>query len=474
MLQVKWTTIFSLATLLHLLAAGNVQAQTLSVRVEGIRNSRGELGVAVFNDKIGYPLHLEHSYEVKWFPLQQGQTVVDAVFDSLPPGEYAVSVVHDENGGRLIERNKQGLPKEGVGFSNNQKVTSKAPPYRNAQFPLSADENKTIVIHLDYAQGSGPVEVETASSQIPDEAFTDGLKVRVQGIRPASGEVGVAVFHQKTGYPIHIEHAYDAQWITTTKGQEAFEVVFDSLPDGEYAVSVFHDEDADRILDRSVMGFPEEGVGFSNDQRVVLGAPAFQESKFSFTAAEKKSITITLDYRGGLTKPPQEPKGTPLTPLDEKTQSLSGGLEVQVDGIRGGTGELGVFVFSEEEGFPFELSHALEAQWVKAGEGQPLDVKFDALPVGTYAVAVVHDDNGDRQVERNRQSFPKEGVGFSNHQEVTLVIPRFHQCAFTLSAEEKKKIVINLDYTEKMIEYKATGGVLIEVEPGTSRKIKDL
>ena len=143
--MVFFTTIF-----LSVAQAQEVDIVSLQVRVEGIRDEKGEVGVALFNHKLGYPTHLEHAYETEWVPLQKGQDAVDVVFDTIPPGEYAVSVVHDTNGNRLVDRSRLGFPKEGVGFSNDQKVTLRAPRFENAKMTLLAGENKKIVITLDY------------------------------------------------------------------------------------------------------------------------------------------------------------------------------------------------------------------------------------------------------------------------------------------------------------------------------------
>ena len=49
------------------------------------------------------------------------------------------------------------------------------------------------------------------------------------------------------------------------------------VPDGVYAVQVFHDEDGDGDLDRN--GFwPTEGLGFSNDAPMRLGPPRFRDA----------------------------------------------------------------------------------------------------------------------------------------------------------------------------------------------------
>lgn len=130
--------------------ARNVKIPRLEIRVEGIKDLEGEIGVALWNSKLGYPTHLEHAYEAEWIPVKGGETVVVAVFDTMPAGEYAVSVVHDTNENRKVDRSFFGFPKEGVGFSNDQKVVMSAPRYDKSKFPLVAGENKIIIIKLDY------------------------------------------------------------------------------------------------------------------------------------------------------------------------------------------------------------------------------------------------------------------------------------------------------------------------------------
>lgn len=139
-----------------LLALAGVESQagenpTLTVRVEGIQQGKkGEVGVAVFSSRKGYPIHIEHSYETSWIPVEGGKDALDFTFDSLPAGEYAVSVLHDENGNRALERSTLGFPKEGVGFSNDQKVKLSAPKFEKCKFPLQPGENKKMAVTLEY------------------------------------------------------------------------------------------------------------------------------------------------------------------------------------------------------------------------------------------------------------------------------------------------------------------------------------
>ena len=133
------------------LEASKEDSATLQVRVEAIKSEKeGEIGVAIFENKKGFPTHIEYAYEPAWISLQKGMEAVDHVFEGLPSGDWAVSVVHDENGNRKLDRSTLGFPKEGVGFSNGQKVKLSSPDFDDCQFTLSEGEQKKITIRLDY------------------------------------------------------------------------------------------------------------------------------------------------------------------------------------------------------------------------------------------------------------------------------------------------------------------------------------
>lgn len=134
------------------LPAQEVDYATLEVRVEGIQNRKGEIGVALFNSPKGYPTHLQHAYVPNWVALQGGEQTVDVVFEGVPFGEYAISAIHDENGNRALEADPFGFPKEGVGFSNDQKVIMSAPSFSASKFSVSQPGSMKFVIHLDYRQ----------------------------------------------------------------------------------------------------------------------------------------------------------------------------------------------------------------------------------------------------------------------------------------------------------------------------------
>jgi uncharacterized protein (DUF2141 family) len=53
------------------------------------------------------------------------------------------------------------------------------------------------------------------------------------------------------------------------------------LPPGEYAFSVFHDQEGDGRLARNFIGLPKEPAGLSNNVRPKLGPPRFDKAKFT-------------------------------------------------------------------------------------------------------------------------------------------------------------------------------------------------
>jgi uncharacterized protein (DUF2141 family) len=58
---------------------------------------------------------------------------------------------------------------------------------------------------------------------------------------------------------------------------------------------------------------------------------------------------------------------------------------------------------------------------------------FGPVPPGTYAVAVVHDENGNGRMDK-RLFMPREGYGFSRDAAVRMGPPSFRAAAFAVGA----------------------------------------
>lgn len=70
---------------------------------------------------------------------------------------------------------------------------------------------------------------------------------------------------------------------------------------------------------------------------------------------------------------------------------------------------------------------------------------FDNLKAGSYAVAVLHDKKGDRQLKRNFLGIPTDGFGFSGNPAIVTGPPKFGDSAFVV-AGPSTNIQIQLIY----------------------------
>lgn len=74
----------------------------------------------------------------------------------------------------------------------------------------------------------------------------------------------------------------------------AVSLTFKDLPAGEYSFMVFHDENGDGRLAMSAQGFPAEGWGMSNGDRL-MGPPSFELLKFT-VPAEGARVSVPMIY----------------------------------------------------------------------------------------------------------------------------------------------------------------------------------
>jgi uncharacterized protein (DUF2141 family) len=117
---------------------------TLTIVVEGMDSNVGNLGVLVFNNEKGWPEDRTLAYKDISVPSEKGTQTMK--IPGLPPGSYAVALIHDLNQNHKLEKNWIGQPKEQWGLSNNPHATIKAPPMSKALFELKGDKEIHIIL----------------------------------------------------------------------------------------------------------------------------------------------------------------------------------------------------------------------------------------------------------------------------------------------------------------------------------------
>jgi uncharacterized protein (DUF2141 family) len=130
-------------------AQATQQACTLRIHVDGLRNRKGVVGAMVFTSAAGWPEDVQKSFRNQYAPIDVATRSTTVVIKDLPPGDYGIVVLHDENENRKLDRNIFGFPKEGFGFSNNPHVGLAAPPFASAVVHVACPATDTT-IHIIY------------------------------------------------------------------------------------------------------------------------------------------------------------------------------------------------------------------------------------------------------------------------------------------------------------------------------------
>lgn len=119
---------------------------TLTVVISKMQNDNGQVGICLFKNADGFP-YSERAFECQYAKAKTNCTVY--TFTDLEMGTYAVSLFHDANDNMKLDKNWLGIPKEGIGISNNAKATFGPPKFNDAKFVLDKSQ-QTITISLSY------------------------------------------------------------------------------------------------------------------------------------------------------------------------------------------------------------------------------------------------------------------------------------------------------------------------------------
>ncbi len=124
------------------------QTCTLQIHVDGLRNSTGVVGAVIFSSPDGWPEDTAKSVHHWPTEIPPGKLEATPTWN-LPPGDYGVAVIHDENMNQKLDRNFLAIPKEGFGFANNPHVTLSAPPFKAAIVHVTCPVTE-INVHMIY------------------------------------------------------------------------------------------------------------------------------------------------------------------------------------------------------------------------------------------------------------------------------------------------------------------------------------
>ena len=156
---VRWRRIASacacvLGCVLGCATTGAAQSGSLTFQVTNVRNSRGHVHIDICPEGRFLKDDCPYSGEA---PAHGGTTIVTVT--GVPPGRYAAQAFHDENDNHKVDRVLFGVPREGVGFSNDARIGLGPPKFADAAF-INDGTGQSLTLRIRYFLGpSGPPRV---------------------------------------------------------------------------------------------------------------------------------------------------------------------------------------------------------------------------------------------------------------------------------------------------------------------------
>ena len=121
----------SIGLLLTVAAPAEMPGGTISVAVANVRNADGQVKVDVCT-------RATFLKDCPWSgraPAHAGTVIVE--IHGVPPGRYAIQAFHDANNNGECDQGLFGIPREGVGFSNDAFSGLSKPKFDNAAFDFT-------------------------------------------------------------------------------------------------------------------------------------------------------------------------------------------------------------------------------------------------------------------------------------------------------------------------------------------------
>ena len=141
-MKMTTTLLITLSLILGMAPTQKEEELTITVTIDGLRNDNGYVAVALHNEESEFPG--AEGFMKQYVEAKKGS--IEVTFTKVPAGEYAIAVLHDENGDEEMSFNDYGMPLEGFGFSNEAKAEMGPPEFGDASFDISEDSDQYVEI----------------------------------------------------------------------------------------------------------------------------------------------------------------------------------------------------------------------------------------------------------------------------------------------------------------------------------------
>ena len=122
-------------------------ANMIHVDIAGLRSDKGQVMCSLYASRDGFPKQSEKALARVSSSIAEKRATCE--FSGIAPGTYAVSVFHDENSNGKLDTKLMGIPREGVGASNDARGHFGPPKFEAAAFKF-AGARLDLKITINY------------------------------------------------------------------------------------------------------------------------------------------------------------------------------------------------------------------------------------------------------------------------------------------------------------------------------------
>lgn len=114
-------------------------------------------------------------------------------------------------------------------------------------------------------------------------------------------------------------------------------------------------------------------------------------------------------------------------------------VDITVTHLRNAKGTVWACMTTQAEAFP-KCEKDAASYRASAPAHDAIELRFDDVQPGTYAIALMHDENGNGKIDKTL-ILPREGFGFSRDAAVKMGPPSFSAAAFDVGAQPVHQVI---------------------------------
>ncbi len=115
------------------------------------------------------------------------------------------------------------------------------------------------------------------------------IEVQVQKVPSSNGTINIALYNTDHSF-LNTDSAFYSMTASAKEGTTT--LYLKDIPEGTYAIALYHDVNANNELETNWLGIPKEKVAFSNSKMKTFGPPSFKDCAFKV----KQNVVVQATF----------------------------------------------------------------------------------------------------------------------------------------------------------------------------------